>query len=231
MNKIVLAIHKNRVFFSGFICMLLPATLFLLIDGNSASFLLLNRFHPFLLNNFFIAYTFVGNGLFAICLMAIYFFGMKKKQEALVLLYAFLSSGIIVQIVKNLFHSPRPKLFFGNHYPSFFINGIQFYYNNSFPSGHTATAFAIATTVVLLSKNKKIQIPVLLSAVLVAYSRIYLGQHFLLDVLVGSSIGIICGICCVCFATHFKKTRRFYRQLFPLKSQSSVTSPGSIQSA
>jgi membrane-associated phospholipid phosphatase len=228
MNKVVSAIHKNPAFFLGFICVLMPATLFLLIDGNSASFLLLNTYHPSLLNNFFIAYTFVGNGLFAICLIAIYFFAIKKKQEALILLYAFLSSGIIVQIVKNLFNSPRPKLFFGNHYPSFFINGIQFCYNNSFPSGHTATAFAIATTVVLLSKNKKIQVPVLLLAILVAYSRIYLGQHFLLDVLVGSSIGIICGVCCVCFASHFRNTRRFYRQLFPLKPQSAVTSPGTI---
>jgi membrane-associated phospholipid phosphatase len=230
MNKIVLLIKKNPVFFLGFAIMLIVGSILLLIDGKSYSFILLNSYHVDWLNKFFISYTFVGNGVFAICLAAIYLFFIKKKKEAFLIFNSFLLSGIIVQIVKHLFFSPRPKLFFGSGYHSFFIDGIQFYCNNSFPSGHTTTAFATATILVLLSKDKKVQLPVLIAAILVGYSRIYLGQHFLLDVLVGASIGIVSGIGCVYFSQQYNFAGRSFKQLFNLKSQSSVTSPGSIQS-
>jgi len=211
--------------------MLFAGAIFLLIDGKSYSFILLNSYHVGWLNSFFISYTFVGNGLFAICLAAVYFLLIKKKKEAFLIFNSFLLSGIIVQVMKHLFFSPRPKLFFGSGHHSFFIDGIQFYCNNSFPSGHTTTAFAMATVLVLLSKDKKVQLPVLIGAVLVGYSRIYLGQHFLLDVLMGASIGVISGIWCVHFSQRYNFTGRSFRQLFTLKSQSSVTSPGSIQRA
>lgn len=60
----------------------------------------------------------------------------------------------------------------------------------SFPSGHTAAAFAVATAL-LLCKNKLLGIPVLIIAVLIAFSRLYLYVHFPSDVLGGMILGII----------------------------------------
>ncbi|MEI9933571.1 MAG: phosphatase PAP2 family protein [Ferruginibacter sp.] len=120
---------------------------------------------------------------------------------------AFLSSGILAQIVKHIYNSPRPKFYFGNTEDQYFIKGIDFAFNNSFPSGHTATAFAVATVLVLNLQNKKLQLPLLFAALLVAFSRIYLGQHFLLDVLVGAFIGVVCGIGCVYFFWKSKKAK------------------------
>ncbi|MCW5965298.1 MAG: phosphatase PAP2 family protein [Bryobacterales bacterium] len=62
----------------------------------------------------------------------------------------------------------------------------------SFPSGHTITAFAVATPLVLL--YPVLAVPLLLCAVSVAASRVVLGMHFLSDVLAGTVIGIALGV-------------------------------------
>jgi membrane-associated phospholipid phosphatase len=200
VNKIAFDIKQNKIFFFGFIIIMIAGILLLLIMGKEESFILFNTYHPFYFNFFFVYYTYVGNGLFAtglaiICLL------LKKKRLGLTILYAFISSGILTQIIKPILNSPRPKLYFGNTGHDYFIKGIDFANNNSFPSGHTATAFAVATTLVLIIKNKKIQAPLLFAAFLVGFSRIYLGQHFLLDVLVGAFVGVACGIACTYFTT------------------------------
>ena len=60
---------------------------------------------------------------------------------------------------------------------------------HSFPSGHTATSFACA--LVLASLAPRLRVPVLALAVLIAFSRLYNGDHFPLDVLAGGVLGAI----------------------------------------
>ena len=62
----------------------------------------------------------------------------------------------------------------------------------SFPSGHSMISFTAAT--VLFCYNKKLGIPALVLAALIAFSRLYLFVHFPTDVLVGTLIGIGIGI-------------------------------------
>jgi undecaprenyl-diphosphatase len=61
-------------------------------------------------------------------------------------------------------------------------------HSRSFPSGHTATAFAAATMLTLLFPRGAPAFYVLASAI--AYSRLYLGVHFPLDVVGGIVIGV-----------------------------------------
>lgn len=61
----------------------------------------------------------------------------------------------------------------------------------SFPSGHTITAFSIATAVGLFYPS--LMLVLLCVAALIAASRIVLGMHFLSDVLVGTLIGASLG--------------------------------------
>ena len=85
--------------------------------------------------------------------------------------------------------------------------------NNSLPSGHTVTAFAIATFLVLIYPKRNIWLPLLLVAWLIAYSRIYLTHHFPIDVWVGSVIGTL-GTLLVFWLVAAKFDKRFtYKSL------------------
>jgi len=59
----------------------------------------------------------------------------------------------------------------------------------SFPSGHTSTAFSTATTLSLEFKKWYVVVPAYTYAVMVGYSRLYLGEHYPSDVFAGAVVG------------------------------------------
>lgn len=62
----------------------------------------------------------------------------------------------------------------------------------SFPSGHTAASFT-ASFALLFAGNRRIAVPALVLAVLIAFSRMYLYVHFPTDILGGIVVGVFCG--------------------------------------
>ncbi|MGC4101427.1 phosphatase PAP2 family protein [Ferruginibacter sp.] len=221
--------RQNRIYFSGLLFIILAGMLYLAVNGKSAAFIALNAYHPFALNVFFINYTFMGDGIFALCLIAAILFYYKRKQQGLALLYSFLISGLIVQLIKNLVNAPRPKLFFEAGQYLHFIDGVSLANNSSFPSGHTATAFALATVMVMMMKDKSWQLLILIGAMLVGYSRIYLAQHFLLDVVIGAVIGSASAVVAVYIATNIKGIKRSIKKMHRLPSGNPAASPSAIQ--
>lgn len=197
MNLITGRIRQHYIFFIGYLLFLLPSLLILFFKSKRDIFLLLNSYHTNWLDNFFIYYTNAGDGLFAVLLSFFFFFILKKKKVGLILLIAYCATGIFAQIIKPLVESPRPQVYFSPAWFPFFIRDVIHIGNNSFPSGHTTTAFAIATVLTLYTSNKWYHFSLLLLAVLAGYSRIYLSQHFLADVVAGSFIGVVGGILCV----------------------------------
>ncbi len=206
-------IRQHRIYFAGLFITLVSGLVFLLLNGKAASFISLNSYHPFYLNVFFINYTFMGDGIFAVCLIAMMFLYFKRKQCGFALLYSFLISGFVAQFIKNLVNAPRPKLYFEAGTYLNFIDGVTLNASNSFPSGHTATAFAIATVLVLMLKNKKLQLLILPAAILVGYSRIYLAQHFLADVLVGALLGTLSGVSAFYLAQNRLSIKRSFKKM------------------
>lgn len=61
----------------------------------------------------------------------------------------------------------------------------------SFPSGHTLASFEVAT--VLMMRDKRLGVPALILAVIIAFSRLYLYVHYPTDVLVAIVLGILFG--------------------------------------
>jgi membrane-associated phospholipid phosphatase len=192
--KLKKIISSNKIYLLLYLLFLIVGSSLFIALGKRDSFIFLNSFHTELLNQFFIYYTNVGDGLFSVFIgiVAIIFF--RNKPYGLSILFSYAFSGISAQLIKRLVDSPRPKLYFANGGYDHFIEGVKLYSQNSFPSGHTATAFAMFTVIALFVSNKNYQWPLLIFAIGVGYSRVYLGQHFLLDVLAGSFIGVLCGI-------------------------------------
>lgn len=108
-----------------------------------------------------------------------------------------LSLGVLVTsgATKKLFHHPRPLRVFSDHGMAdmlTFVDGVDVHAGpTSFPSGHTLAAFALYTFLALNIGWKNLTgVIFFLLAVVVGISRIYLVQHFLEDVYLGSVIGV-----------------------------------------
>jgi len=188
MKKIRAIFAINRYFFTGFILVIAAMVFFLALTGKTAGFILLNSWHSKAAELFFQIYTNAGDGLFSIALFLVLLF-FHRSLLGWEIVISFLLSGLIAQLLKYAFPMPRPKTLIGDAHYAFFIQGYTHVGNASFPSGHTASAFGLATLLSLFCRNKKWGILYLFLAMLVGYSRIYLGQHFLQDVLAGAVAG------------------------------------------
>lgn len=193
MKDLKALVVLNRYYFCSYLFFILVGLIFLLTAGKAGSFIDLNPYHRSALDSFFIFVTFIGDGWFALIICLI-FLALRRWSRALQLIAAFLVSAVVAQVMKNLFSMPRPKQFFTPGQYTYFIDGITRVGFASFPSGHTTSVFAMATLLAMFDSNKKGNILYLLVAVAVGYSRIYLGQHFLGDVLVGSVIGTLTAV-------------------------------------
>ena len=150
----------------------------------------LNGFNSSCLDTIVPYATHIGDGGFAILLVVILFF--VNKKYSIILLFSFLISSGITQFLKQVVfpNVMRPIHYFQNEEGFHFVKDVVMHTQNSFPSGHATTCFAIFTTLVLFWKeNLRLQAIFAISAILFALTRVYLSQHFLEDVLAGSFIG------------------------------------------
>lgn len=132
--------------------------------------------------------------LLCICIVAIIICKYLKKDQYLriakLCLYALVLSGIIAACLKLVIHEPRPYTVL-NHVRQLTIPTEP----NSFPSGHTSSSFSVITILTYELKQNKILVSLLIVfCLLIAFSRIYCGMHYPLDVIIGAMIGIISGI-------------------------------------
>ncbi|PWU04831.1 MAG: hypothetical protein C5B52_00645 [Bacteroidetes bacterium] len=140
---------------------------------------------------FFRFYTYLGEGWVLVALCLILFF--RNKWWGWMALLSFALTTIISQLMKQVIYpnEARPFAVLKEVGLLHVVNGVEIHLTNSFPSGHTITAFSIATLLAYHTKNKLISALLLVYAVGVAYSRMYLGQHFLVDTTFGSLIGVL----------------------------------------
>lgn len=178
--------------------------------------LLLNSYHtPFV--DYLLAY-FTQLAEWPLCIVAILPLFFWKAGWTYLYVASELTCALIICLIKHCYDMPRPIIFFehsGVNLP--LVNGVDMCCRRSFPSGHTSTFFVFATLAALIiaycsahqeNSRKKTQCIILTVALFLlpllgGYSRIYLSQHFLCDVLGGSFIGFI--IPCFMFWLFYKK--------------------------
>ncbi len=150
----------------------------------------LNGAHTSTFDLFFKWITVLGHGLWIIPLLLFSLF-LSFRSGVFVALVG-LTHGLFCALFKKVLFSgtPRPVAFFENKELLHFVEGVSVHHYNSFPSGHTATAFALAMAFTYILGKKSWIIPLSIIALLVGISRVYLLQHFMMDVLAGSILGV-----------------------------------------
>lgn len=190
-------IRKNWSFFLPYFLFLLFGVILQWQYSQADIFLFINaRYHAGA--DFLFRYgTHLGDGLFYAAVILLLLF--VRFQYALTALAAFLLSAGVAQGLKRLAFAdaPRPKAFFEKSGQVLhWVEGVDVHLHNSFPSGHATTAFALFCLLALLSANKSWGWLLFALALLAAYSRVYLGQHFFGDIFAGSVIGVSTSVAC-----------------------------------
>jgi len=195
---------KKAVLFS--IVLALLVTVFLLIYGKENSFLVINKYNSPQFDYVFKYWTYLGDGIIWIPLFV--YVLLFKRDYFVSVLAALIICTVLTHFLKRVIYPNafRPIVVLGEK-----VRVISGYYINrehSFPSGHTSTAFTLALLLASIVR-KKFWIyffPVI--AFFVGYSRVYLAQHFVTDVLAGIFIGIVSSYLALVIHEQFKKRRQ-----------------------
>jgi membrane-associated phospholipid phosphatase len=139
--------------------------------------------------------TYMGDGAFfvIICLILL----VLNQRIGVMALASFALSSLTSLFLKSVMfpNSLRPLKFFEHStFEYHIIKGLDIYSYNSFPSGHTTTAFAVFSLLAFLDKRKDRAWLFVFLGVLTGYSRVYLFQHFVEDTYVGSLVGTVSSV-------------------------------------
>ncbi len=184
-------LRSNRSFYLGYLLLLVGGTAWLQWVGKEPLFLQMNAWqHPWL-DATFPWLTHLGDGLFG--LLFLLAFVLINYRLALTALVCFAAVLLLTQLGKLVLFPDalRPFAYFQELGQSIrLIEGVQVHSNHSFPSGHSAAIFALCAFLALQLPAKKWGLPLLFAALLIAFTRVYLAQHFWGDLLAGSLLGI-----------------------------------------
>ena len=145
---------------------------------------------------FFKYITHFGDGIFAVILVLI--LAYYNFRNAIFILLSYTLASIVATIFKRIIY---PDIFRPDFTFKFFvgeklnlIDGIEMLSSNSFPSGHSTTAFAVFVALAFLVKSNASKFLFLVTACIVAFSRTYISQHWLIDIYVASVIGTLSAV-------------------------------------
>lgn len=221
---------QNRCFLFLTLMFVLTLLVLLLCYPKAQLHLLLCSYHNDLLDLFFRYYTKVAEILPYVLIIGLLFYNLGWSVFTL---SAVALSGLFTQILKHIVNAQRPMIYFAEYYPDVhlpLVEGVQMAKHYSFPSGHTTTFFSLFFALCILltysarssaslspysayrsslsqGQSLCVQLACFFLAALGGYSRIYLSQHFALDVFAGAIIGTATTICLYPLLTFFATKR------------------------
>ena len=182
-------LRRHRTFLIPFLILILICFYFLFTNTQAELFLITNIVYNDFFDEVFKVFTILGDGSVMVLVTFAMLFVKYRYAVLLAISYGFTS--VIVQILKRIFNSPRPSKFFEGLNPIRTIEGYPLYEWNSFPSGHSTSAFVLAVCLSYMLPHKGRHWIIIPIAILTAFSRVYLSQHFLHDVVAGAILGVM----------------------------------------
>lgn len=161
------------------------------------TFLWLNEFHNVFWDSFMWMYSGKATWIPLVLVgLGVFFYKTKWKLGVLLLLSMILLGVLCDQlsagVIKPIFERLRPS-----HHPDFkeYVNIVNNYRGGRFGfiSAHATNGFGVATFLSLVFKYRRFSVVIFLWATVTAYSRIYLGVHFISDIIGGMLLGILMG--------------------------------------
>jgi membrane-associated phospholipid phosphatase len=191
LQRIVRQVQCSSPFIEWMCAFILFGGLILFIFPKTSIHIFVNQFHSPGFDTFFEYATFLGDGISATILVVILFF--VRFRYAIMVAASNISCSIIVQSLKRLFFSDsvRPYQFFKGIHHLYIVPGVEVYSFNSFPSGHSATIFTTCMLLCLITKRRLLRVLLFIIAFIIAFSRVYLSQHFFVDIYAGAIIGVV----------------------------------------
>lgn len=159
-----------------------------------------------------------------------FLFYHKPPKEGLFILLAVLLSILICDQLSSTFIKPYVARFRPSQHPDF-IDAVRVIYGYrggryGFISGHATNFVSLAVLTSLIFRNRFYSISITLLTFLVIYSRIYIGVHFISDVIPGAIVGFIVGN--IVYKIYLWSRSRWMKPPFPL-NPSAVYAGDTIQ--
>jgi len=189
MSKLL---RDTRYFLVPYIFTTINCVVLILIFSKPELHILLNKANSPFFDQFFKYITHLGDGMTIVILTIVLLF-IRYRYALIFLLGGLVTSGIINLLKKVILDDIyRPSRYFELYetYQLHFIEGVKLHSLRSFPSGHTGTVFNVFFMLALIVPKNWQKLLCFGLAALGGYSRVYISQHFLIDVTVGSVLGI-----------------------------------------
>lgn len=143
---------------------------------------IVNKIHNPLLDGIMIFFTSLGdNGIIWGVLLVILLSKKKTRNTGIVLMISIAAVFVFSDYLKDSFHRVRPYEYMD------FIPKIKTSGTSSFPSSHSAVAFAVFGIYCFYNLRYKYVTGII--ALIISISRFYLGVHYFTDVLAGAVLG------------------------------------------
>jgi membrane-associated phospholipid phosphatase len=178
----------TRIFLLGLTAYSIIGLALFLLHGREGAHMVVNRWHHPWGDVFFRYFTETANG--AVPVLVIHLLLFVRYSWALGLGVSAGVMGIVVQWLKRgVFDLPRPSAVFDQGLLHW-VEGVEYASKFSFPSGHSATAFCMFFLFALMADRRWATWCFLVWAILAAFSRVYVSQHFIEDTVAGAWIGL-----------------------------------------
>jgi undecaprenyl-diphosphatase len=144
-----------------------------------------HRGEPF--DSFFVALSRIGTwGIVWIILAGLAVWLWRKPVVLPLVFLSDLVAQTLSTLGKLITDRARPGLAYPDPTPLVFLP-----HTASFPSGHAASSFACAATLARFAPRRAVAVTLYVLAALIAFSRVYVGVHYPLDVIAGAVLGVL----------------------------------------